>query len=157
MLEVGLIFSVDEVEWIGPIVIQNKRDTKEIRVYVDYRSLNNACVHDPFLVPFSDEVLDNVAGKEYYSFTDGFSGYHQVRIVEEDRKKTMLTIEWGSYTYHVMTFGLNNAPTMFSRIFIVAFRDYIHQLLELYMDDLTVYNLLKKHVSLLRVMFDADT
>jgi hypothetical protein len=45
---------------------------------VDYRSLNVSCVHDPFPTPFSDEVLDQVAGNEAYSFTDGFSGYHQV-------------------------------------------------------------------------------
>jgi len=45
---------------------------------VDYRSLNNAYVHDPFPTPFSDEFLNNVAGNEAYSFTNGFSGYHQV-------------------------------------------------------------------------------
>jgi len=48
---------------------------------VDYIILNSACVHDPFPTPFSDEVLDQVVGKEAYSFTDGFPGYHQVRIV----------------------------------------------------------------------------
>lgn len=76
MLEAGLIFPVDEAEWINPIVIQNKKDATKIRVCVDYHSLNNACVHDPFPMPFSDEVLDNVAGNEAYSFTDKFSGYH---------------------------------------------------------------------------------
>lgn len=76
MLEDEIIFSVDKEEWISHIVIQNKKDATEIRVCVDYRSLNNACVHDPFPVPFSDEVLDNIAGNEVYSFTDGFSGYN---------------------------------------------------------------------------------
>jgi hypothetical protein len=45
-------------------------------------------VHDPFPTTFTDEVLEQVVGKEVHSFTDGFSGYHQVRIVEEDKKKT---------------------------------------------------------------------
>lgn len=40
--------------------------------------MKNACVHDPFPTPFSDEVLDNVVGNEAYPFTDGFSGYHRV-------------------------------------------------------------------------------
>jgi len=74
MLDAGIIFPVDEADWISPIVIQNKKDLTEIRVCVNYRSLNNACVHIPFPTPFSDEVLDNVAGNEAYSFTDGFSG-----------------------------------------------------------------------------------
>lgn len=93
--------------------------------------------------------MDNVAGNEAYSFTGGFSRYHQVCVAEEDKKKKMFTTEWGSYAYHVMLFGLKNAPTVFSRIVIAAFIDYIHRLLEVYMDDWTMYNLLKKHTSLL--------
>jgi hypothetical protein len=45
-------------------------------------------VHDPFPTPFTDEVLEQAAGKESYSFTDGFLGYHQVRIAKEEIKKT---------------------------------------------------------------------
>lgn len=51
-----------------------------MRSFVDLRKLNYACVHDPFSMPFTDEVLDNVGGKEAYSFTDGFSRYHQIKI-----------------------------------------------------------------------------
>ena len=72
MLKADLIFPIKEAEWVNPIVIKSKREKSEIRVCVDYRSLNNACIHDPFPTPFSDEVLDNVAGKEAYSLTDGF-------------------------------------------------------------------------------------
>lgn len=72
MLDAGIIFLVNEAEWINPIVIQNRKDATEIRVCIDYRSLNNACVHDPFPTPFSDKVLDNVMGNEAYSFTNGF-------------------------------------------------------------------------------------
>jgi hypothetical protein len=88
MLEAGLIFAVEEAEWVSPIVIQSKKGTKDIRVCVDYRILNSSCVHDPFPTPFTDEVLEEVVGKESYSFTDGFSRYHQVRIVEEEKNKT---------------------------------------------------------------------
>ena len=121
MLEAGLIFAVEEAEWVSPIVIQRKKGIEDIRVYVDYRSLNSACVHDPFPTPFSNEVLDQVAGNEAYSFIDGFSKYHQVRIAEEDKQKSTFTIEWGSFSYNVMPFGLKNAPMMFSQIVIVAF------------------------------------
>lgn len=62
MLDAGIIFPVDEVDWISPIVIYNKKDATKIRVCVDYRSLNNACVHDLFPTPFNDDVLEKVAG-----------------------------------------------------------------------------------------------
>jgi polyhydroxyalkanoate synthesis regulator phasin len=88
MLEDGLIFAVEEAEWVSPIVIQSKKGTEDIKVCVDYRILNFVSMHDPFPTPFIDEVLEQVAGKEAYSFANGFSGYHQVRIAEEDKKKT---------------------------------------------------------------------
>jgi len=59
--------------------------------------LNDACIHDPFLTPFTDEVLDNVGGKEAYSFTDGFSRYHQIKIAPEDRRKTTFMTEWDCF------------------------------------------------------------
>ncbi len=66
-----------------------KNKTKdEIGICVDIRKLNDACVHDPFLMPFTDEVLENVGGQEIYSFLDGFSGYHHIKIASEDRNKT---------------------------------------------------------------------
>ena len=72
MLEVGLSFAVEEEEWVSLIVIQSKNDTEDIRVRVDYKSLNSAYVHDPFPIPFIDEVLEQVAEKKSYSITDGF-------------------------------------------------------------------------------------
>jgi hypothetical protein len=62
------------------MVVQDKK-TGGIRICVDLRKLNDVCLHDPFPTPFIDEVLENVGGQETYSFTDGFSGYHQIKIV----------------------------------------------------------------------------
>jgi hypothetical protein len=90
------------------------------------RKLNDACLHDPFPTPFTNEVLENVWGHEAYSFTDGFLGYHQIKIAQEDRYKTTFVTEWGSYQYTVMPFGLKNTPTIFSRVVIVTFKESIH-------------------------------
>lgn len=86
------------------------------------RNLNDACVHDPFPTSFIDKLLENVGGREAYSFIDVFSGYHQVKIVEEDRHKTTFDTEWGSFSYTIMPFGLKNAPTIFSRNVMVSFK-----------------------------------
>ena len=129
ILEAGLIFPADGVEWINPIIIQNKKDIDDIRVYVDYISLNFSRIYDPFPTHLSDEVLEQVAGKEDYCFTVGLSRYHQVCIAKEDRNNTTFTTKWGSYAYNVMPFNLNNALTLFSQIVIVAFHDFIHKYL----------------------------
>jgi hypothetical protein len=154
ILEDGLIFQVEEEEWVSSIVIQNKKDIEDIRVCLDYKSLNFACVHDPFPTPFTDEVLEQVVRKEEYPFTNGFLGYHQVRIAEEDKRKTTFITEWGSFAYNVMPFGLKNTPAGFSRIVIKYFREFIHKFIEVYMDDWIIYILLKEHVALLRLTFD---
>jgi len=63
MLAVGIIGPVEESDWMIPMVIQEKKQKKEIRICVDLRNLNDACIHDPFPTPFTDEVLDNVGGR----------------------------------------------------------------------------------------------
>ena len=65
-----------------------------------------------------------------YSFTDAFSGYHQIIIAPEDRHKTTFATEMGSFQYTVMPFGLKNAPAIFSRVVIYAFKEFIHKFLE---------------------------
>ena len=79
MLDVGIIESIEESEWISPMVVQDKK-MGEVWICVDLRKLNDVCMHDPFPTPFTDEVLEGVGGHEMYSFTDGFSSYHQIRI-----------------------------------------------------------------------------
>jgi hypothetical protein len=111
-------------------------------------------LHDPFPTPFTDEVLDNVRDQKVYSFTDGFSGYHQVRIAKEDFHKTTFATEWGSYQYTMMSLGLKNAPTIFSRVVVEAFKEFLHKFLEAYFDDWTVFSLLKNHIECLRLMLE---
>jgi len=89
---------------------------------VDLRKQNDACVHDPFPTLFTDEVLDNVGSQEAYFFTDGFSGYHQIRIVLGYRRKTTFATEWGCFQYTLMPFGLKNVPTIFLCMVVVAFK-----------------------------------
>jgi hypothetical protein len=142
MIEVGIIEPVEESEWIIPMVVYEKKQGW-IRICVDLRKLKYACLHDPFPTPFMDEVLENVRGHEVYPFTDGFSGYHQINIAQEDIYNITFTTKWGSYQYTIMSFLLKNALAIFSRVVIAAFKEFIHQFLEVYLDDWIVYSLLK--------------
>ena len=77
MLDAGIIKPLEECEWISPMVVLDKK-TGEIHIFVNLRKLNDACVHDPFPTPFTNEFLEGVGSQEMYSFRDGFLGYHQI-------------------------------------------------------------------------------
>jgi len=77
MFDAKVIVSIEEYDWISPTLVQPNK-TSNIGIYVDLRSLSATCVHNFFPTPFTDEVLENFDGWKAYSFTDVFSGYHQV-------------------------------------------------------------------------------
>jgi hypothetical protein len=153
MLEARIIEPIEESKWIIPMVVQDKK-TREIMIYVDLKKLNDAYLHDPFPTPFTNKVLDNVGGQEAYSFTDGFSGYHQIWIAKKDLHKTTFSIEWGSFLHTVMLFGLKNAPAIVSRVVVKAFKEFLHKFMEAYFDDWIVFSLLQNHIECLRIMLD---
>jgi len=62
MLMASIIELVEESDWVSPMVVQEKKQKDEIRICVDLGKLNDTCLHDPFLTPFTNEVLDNVGG-----------------------------------------------------------------------------------------------
>ena len=136
------------------MVVQDKKTTSEVWYCVDLTKLNDACLHDPFPTPFTNWVLESVRGQEIYLVTDGFSGYHHIRIAKEDRLKTTFSMEWGCFQYMVMPFGLKNAPAIFSRIVVDFFKDFIHKFLEIYVDEWTVFGLIKDHIKSLRMMLE---
>ena len=74
MLAAGIIEPVEESDWVSPMVVQEKKQKGEIRICVDLRKLNDACVHDPFPTPFTDEVLENVGGKKHTHSRMGSQG-----------------------------------------------------------------------------------
>ncbi|GKD15348.1 reverse transcriptase domain-containing protein, partial [Tanacetum coccineum] len=85
------------------------------RVCIDYRKLNEATRKDHFPLPFMDQMLERLAGNEYYCFLDGFSGYFQIPIDPNDQEKTTFTCPYGTFAYRRMPFGLCNAPGTFQR------------------------------------------
>ena len=159
MSEAWLIFAVEEAEWVSPIVIQRKKGTEDIRVCVDYWSLNSACVHDIFPTRHFPNTLHQW-GPRTGCGEGSILIYRWIFRVPPSQdnqigqRKTTFIIEWGSFAYNVIRFGLKNAPSVFSRIVITDFRYFIHKFIEVYMDDSTIYIFLKEHVALLRLMFD---
>nr|GEV24927.1 DNA-directed DNA polymerase [Tanacetum cinerariifolium] len=100
------------------------------RVCIDYRKLNEATRKDHFLLPFMDQMLERLAGNEYYCFLDGFSGNFQILIDPKDPEKTTFTCPYGTFAYKRMSFGLCNAPGTFQRCMMAIFHDMIEKTIE---------------------------
>ena len=109
------------------------------RMCVDYRKLNLATRKDHFPLPFMDQMLERLAGKSFYCFLDGYSGYNQIVINPEDQEKTTFTCPFGTYAYRRMPFGLCNAPITFQRCIMNIFSDYVERIIGVFIDDFTVY------------------
>nr|GFB88983.1 reverse transcriptase domain-containing protein [Tanacetum cinerariifolium] len=109
------------------------------RVCIDYRKLNEATRKDHFPLPFMDQMLERLAGNEYYCFLDGFSGYFQIPIDPKDQEKTTFTCPYGTFAYKRMLFGLCNAPVTFQRCMMAIFHDMIEKTMEVFMDDFSVF------------------
>nr|GEU79948.1 reverse transcriptase domain-containing protein [Tanacetum cinerariifolium] len=94
---------------------------------------------DHFPLPFMDQMLERLAGNEYYCFLDGFSGYFQMPINPKDHEKTTFTCPYRTFAYKRMPFGLCNALGTFQRCMMAIFHDMIEQTMEVFMDDFSVF------------------
>jgi len=117
---------------------QTRLPTK-VCICIDYRKLNAATRKDHFPLPFIDQILERLAGHEYYCFLDGYSGYNQIPIATEDQEKTTFTCPFGNFTYRRMPFGLCNAPVTFQRCILNLFSDMVERFLEIFIDDFSNY------------------
>ena len=98
LLDAGFIYPISDSEWVSPLVLVPKKNRKW-RIYVDYWELNKTTKKDLFPLPFIDQVLDGLAGKKFFSFLDGFSGYNQIQIRLEDQDKITFTCPSGTFAY----------------------------------------------------------
>ena len=109
------------------------------RVCIDYRRFNEVTRKDHFPLPFIYQIHERVSGHPFYYFLDGYSEYLQIKIAPEDQEKTTFTCPFGTYAYRRMPFCLCNAPATFQRCMLSIFSDMVELIMEVYLDDITVY------------------
>ena len=156
LLQAGIIYPISDSTWVSPTQVVPKKSgvttvknekgedvstllTTGWRVCIDYRRLNAVTRKDHFPLPFIDQLLERVSGHPFYCFLDGYSGYFQIVIAPKDEEKTTFTCPFGTYSYRRMPFGLCNAPATFQRCMLSMFSDMVERIMEVYMDDITVY------------------
>nr|GEV53616.1 reverse transcriptase domain-containing protein [Tanacetum cinerariifolium] len=109
------------------------------RVCIDYGKLNKAPRKDHFPLSFMDQMLERLAGNEYYCFLDGFSEYFQIPFDPRDQEKTTFTSPYGTFAYRRMPFVLCNASGTFQRCMLAIFHDMVEKTMEVFMDDFSVF------------------
>jgi hypothetical protein len=139
---------------VSNIVVVPKKEGK-IRVSVDFRDLNRASPKDNFPLPHIDMLVNNAARSPIYSFMDGFLGYNQIKIAQENKEKTTFVTSWGTFCYKVMPFGLKNAGATYQRAMVTLFHDMMHKEIEVYVDDMIAKcREGENHVQILKKLFE---
>ena len=156
LLDAGVIYPISDSEWVSPVHVVPKKggitvvknDNNELiptrtvtgwRMCIDYRKLNKATRKDHFPLPFIDQMLERLAKHSHFCYLDGYSGFHQIPIHPQDQEKTTFTCPYGTFAYRRMPFGLCNAPATFQRCMTAIFSDLIENIMEIFMDDFSVY------------------
>jgi len=145
LLKCGFIRTARYVDWLANIVHVVKK-IGTLRVCIDFRDLNLATLKEEYPIPVAEMLVDSAAGFEYLSMLDGYFGYNQIYIAEEDVSKTAFRCPGAlsCYEWIVMSFGLKYVGACYQRGMNSMFHDFIGKFMQIYIDDIVVRSSAKK-------------
>ena len=102
--------------------------------------MNEVTIKNKYPLPMINDLFDRLQGAKVFSKIDLRSGYHQLKIREQDIPKTAFTTRCGLYEYTVMSFGLTNAPAYFMNMMNKVFMEFLDKFVVVFIDDILVYS-----------------
>ncbi|GKE20065.1 putative reverse transcriptase domain-containing protein, partial [Tanacetum coccineum] len=132
-----------------------KKKEGPFRMCIDYQELNKLTVKNHYPLPRIDDLFDQLQGSSVYSKIDLRSGYHQLRVRDEDIPKTTFRTRYGHYEFQVMPFGLTNAPAVFMDLMNRVCKPYLDKFVIVFIDDILIYSRNKEeHANHLRIILE---
>nr|GEW13223.1 putative reverse transcriptase domain-containing protein [Tanacetum cinerariifolium] len=125
--------------WGAPVLFVKKKDGS-FRMCIDYQELNNLTIKNRYPLPRIDDLFDQLQGSSVYSKIDLRTGYHQLRIREEDIPITAFRARYGHYEFRVMPFGLTNVPAVFMDLMNRVCKPYLDKFVIVFIDDILIYS-----------------
>ncbi|GJR31625.1 putative reverse transcriptase domain-containing protein [Tanacetum coccineum] len=129
--------------WGAPVLFVKKKDGS-FRMCIDYRELNKLTVKNRYPLNRIDELFDQLQGSCYFSKIDLRSGYHQLRVHEDNIPKTAFRTRYGHFEFTVMPFGLTNASAVFIDLMNRVCKPYLDKFVIVFIDDILIYSKTKE-------------